>query len=171
MWRHPHVHRHRSRLRLGTAVLTDEFSGRCPIREWNGNVLEWCSSPPSRVIAGLLGSVVCGRILPTLGEIATLGQLVGSRGTLASRHFLLVGGDTPDSVRLAGMRALRPVLEEQRPRVDGPSGPPSHYPVQHRARSSGGRRAHRLSITRVSRPLSALYTRYFPRERYCITLI
>lgn len=47
---------------------------------------------PSAVVAGLLGSVACGSILYVLGEIAILGQLVGSRGTLEGWLVLLVGG-------------------------------------------------------------------------------
>lgn len=46
----------------------------------------------SAMVAGLLGSVVCGSILHVLGEIAVVGQLVGSRGTLEGWLFLLVGG-------------------------------------------------------------------------------
>lgn len=46
----------------------------------------------SAVIAGLLGSAVSGFVLHVLGEIAVLGQLVGSQGTLEGWLFVLIGG-------------------------------------------------------------------------------
>lgn len=46
----------------------------------------------SGVTAGLIGSIVCGSILYVLGEIAILGQLIGSQGTLKGWLFLLVSG-------------------------------------------------------------------------------
>lgn len=46
----------------------------------------------SAVVAGLLGSVISGFVLHVLGEIAVLGQLVGSRGTLEGWLLVLIGG-------------------------------------------------------------------------------
>ncbi|WP_276253038.1 hypothetical protein [Halomontanus rarus] len=61
------------------------------------------------VIAGLLGSLVCGSILHALGELVVLGQLVGSRGTLEAWLFLLVGGVLGAVGYSRGVRQVAPL--------------------------------------------------------------